>query len=295
MKNKNEEAELVSYKKFKDRIRHHYDKLPKNQKKIAEYYLENIEKMLFLNVQETADLTNSNVAAIVRFAQRLGFKGYPEMRNEIVASFQNRMQNKDVFPLLDQSRFKKDTLTTVANQDISNINETLKLNERDQFSKVVDLILASERVFTMGLGISHLLAQIASYQLNQVAKFSGTFNNTSSTFMEQMLFLNEKDLVIALSFPPYSKATIDAVKFAKEKKIKVIAITNKKSSPVSIHSDISLFVKSENMLFTNSFAAISVLINAITTECALRDENKATRMLKELKNITKIQNNIIVE
>jgi len=284
---------MISYKKFKERIRQHYDQLPKNQKKIAEYYLENMDQIMFLNVQEAAKATNSNVAAIVRFAQRIGFSGFTEMRDEIVSSFQNRLQQKDVFPLIDQAKLKEDTLTSVANQDISNINETLKLNERDNFKKVVDLILNSDRVFTMGLGISHLLSEIISYQLNQVAKFSNTLTNNSSTFMEQMLFMNEKDLVVALSFPPYSKTTIDAVKFAKQKKIKVIAITNKKSSPISIHSDISLIVKSENMLFTNSFAAISVLINAITTECALRNKSTATKMLKDLKDITKAQKNTI--
>lgn len=285
---------MISYKKFKDRIRVNYDKLPKNQKKIAEYFLENIDQLMFLNVQEAAAATSSNVAAIVRFAQRIGFSGYPEMRNEIVSLFQKRLRsNGNSFPLIDQSKLQDDTLTSVANQDISNINETLNLNERDNFSKVIDLILSSDRVFTMGLGISHLLAQIISYQLNQVAKFSNTFNNTSSNFMEQILFLNKNDLLIALSFPPYSKPTIDAVKFAKDRNIKVVAITNKKSSPVSIHSDVSLIVKSENMLFTNSFAAISVLINAIATECALRNKDAATTMLKELKSVTKAQHNTI--
>lgn len=284
---------MISYKKFKDRISSNYDKLPKNQKKIAEYFLENIDQIMFLNVQEAASATGSNVAAIVRFAQRIGFSGYPEMRNEIISLFQKRIQNSNAFPLIDASKLKDDTLTSVANQDISNINDTINLNERDNFSKVVDLILSSERVFTMGLGISHLLSQIISYQLNQVAIFSNSFNNTSSNFMEQILFLKESDLLIALSFPPYSKSTIDAVKFAKEKKIKVVAITNKKSSPISIHSDISLIVKSENMLFTNSFAAISVLINAIATECALRNKEAATKMLKELKTVTKAQHNTI--
>lgn len=284
---------MNSNKKFKDRIQQHYDKLPKNQKKIAEYYLENIDQLMFLNVQEAAEATSSNVAAIVRFAQRIGFSGFTEMRDELVSSFQNRMKSNNVYPLLDQSKMRENTLTSVANQDISNINETLNLNERESFNKAVNLILGAEKVNTMGLGISHLLAQIVSYQLNQVSIFSNTFTNNSSTFMEQMLFMNDKDVVIALSFPPYSKITIDAVKYAKRKKIKVIAITNKKSSPISIHSDVSLIVKSENMLFTNSFAAISVLINAVATECALRNKEKATKMLNELKAITKTQNNTI--
>lgn len=284
---------MSSYKKFKDRVEQNFEKLPKNQKKIAKYYLDNIDQVLFMNVQEAAKATSSNVAAIVRLAQRLGFSGFTEMRDELIASFQTRLKTKNVFPLIDQSNFKDDTLTAVANQDICNINDTLNLIERDNFEKVVDCILNSERVFTVGLGISHLLSHIISYQLNQLGIFSNTLTNNQSTFLEQILFMNKKDVLIVLSFPPYSKGTIEAVKYAKEKKIKVIAITNKISAPVSLYSDFSLIVKSDNMLFTNSFAAISVLINALVTECAVRDRVKATNWLNELKTITKKQHNTI--
>ncbi len=75
----------------------------------------------------------------------------------------------------------------------------------------------------------------------------------SLTFLEQILFLTKHDLLIVFSFPPYSKETIEAVKFAKGKGIKTIAITNKQSAPVTLYSADSLYVKSENMLFTNSF------------------------------------------
>jgi hypothetical protein len=41
------------------------------------------------------------------------------------------------------------------------------------------------------------------------------------------------------------------------------------------------------MLFTNSFAAISVLINAITTEIAYKDRSGAMKMIKKLEEIQK--------
>ncbi len=283
----------MRYKEIKDRIQHHYSKLPKNHQKIAEFFLENFDRVPFLNVQEISENTSASVASVVRFAQRIGFSGFQEMRDEIATTLQNHLQNKTIFPLLDQTKLKEDLLTSVANQDISNINDTLSLNERENFNKVIDLILASDRVFTIGLGISHLLANIISYQLNQVAIFGNTLNNNSSTFLEQILFCTPKDLIIALSFPPYSKETIEAAKFSKGRNIKVVSITNKKSSPITFYSDVSLIVKSENMLFTNSFAAVSVLINAIATGCALKNKTKATQMLKDLKNVVLIQNNTL--
>jgi DNA-binding MurR/RpiR family transcriptional regulator len=52
-----------------------------------------------------------------------------------------------------------------------------------------------------------------------------------------------------------------------------------------MYSDISLIVKSENMLYTNSFAAISVIINAITTEAARMNKKKAKDWLRKLNEI----------
>jgi DNA-binding MurR/RpiR family transcriptional regulator len=45
----------------------------------------------------------------------------------------------------------------------------------------------------------------------------------------------------------------------------------------------ALPIRSQNMLFTNSFSAISVVINALATEVAVRNRSKAVRMLKEIE------------
>ena len=49
------------------------------------------------------------------------------------------------------------------------------------------------------------------------------------------------------------------------------------------------------MLFTNSFAAISVLINALATACAIKDKQRAKRILKESEEIMIHQNQVIIE
>ncbi|MCX6150551.1 MAG: MurR/RpiR family transcriptional regulator [Ignavibacteriales bacterium] len=284
---------MVRYKHIKERIQLHYESLSANHKHIANFFIENFDKIPFLTIHDVAKATNTSVASIIRFTQRVGFSGYTELQREIATTLQNHLQKKEIFPLLDKGKFNEDVLTEVANQDISNINETLALNERENFHKAVELILSSNRVYTFGLGISYLLSEILAYQLNQVAVDARAFVFDSANFLEQILFLDKKDLIIALSFPPYSKETIEAAKFAAERKIKVMAITNRHSSPITFYSNVNLVVKSENMLFTNSFAAISVMINAIATECAVKNKLKAKKMLKEMNKIQEIQSNTI--
>lgn len=286
---------MARFKEIKSRIQKYYPDLPKNHKKLADFFINNFDKIPFYSVQDISEATRTSVASVVRFAQRIGFLGFLEMREEISKELQNHISNKEIFSLLDSTATEDDTLTIIANQDIKNINETLTQIDRDYFDSTIKMILKAKRVYTVGLGVSNLLAQMLAYQLNQVSIDAYALSHSHSTFLEQLIFLNSSDLIIALSFMPYSIETIDAAKYAKKKKIKVISITNSNASPITFSSNANLVVKSENLLFTNSFAAISVLINAITTECALRNKTKAKKMLSELNKIAEMQGMVIVD
>jgi DNA-binding MurR/RpiR family transcriptional regulator len=281
------------YKEIKEKITSKYNSLPKNQRKIAEYFINNFDNIPFLNVQDLSTATGASVASIVRFSQRSGFKGFSELRDSITGSLQKELHNREIFPLFERRKVEEDLLTEVANLDIKNINDTLNLVERTTFNYVIDRILKSERVFTAGLGISYLLAEILAYQLTQVGISSSVLLHSHTLFNEHILFLNPKDLLIVFSFPPYSKETIEAADYASKRKIEVISITNKHASPATFFTKANLIVRSENMLYTNSFAAISVLINAIATACAIKDQQRAKKILKESEEIMINQNQII--
>lgn len=281
------------YKEIKEKITSKYNSLPKNQKKIADYFINNFDKIPFVNVQDLSIATGASVASVVRFSQRAGFKGFSELRDSITGSLQKELTSKQIYPLFEKRRAEEDLLTEVANLDIKNINDTLNLVERKTFDFVIDRISRAERVFTAGLGISYLLSEILAYQLTQVGISSSVLQHSHTLFNEHILFLNPKDLLIVFSFPPYSKETIEAAEYAAKRKIDVIAITNKHASPVTFFTKANLIVKSENMLYTNSFAAISVLINAIATACAIKDKQRAKKVLKESEEIMINQNQVI--
>ena len=284
---------MARYQEIKKKIQNKFNSLPKNQRRVAEYLIDNLDDIPFLNIQELSKATNVSVASIVRVAQGIGFSGFNELRAAISNSLKSQLNNKEIFPLFEKHDAQKDLLTEVANLDIKNINDTLHLIDRENVNKIVNAVLSANKVFTAGLGISYLLAEILAYQLMQVGVDASVLKHTSILFHEQILFLNKNDLLISFSFPPYSKETIDAAKFAKDRGIKVVSFTNKDASPVTFHSEFYLTIKSDNMLFTNSFAAISVMINAIATQCALQNKVRANSFLNETQKIMENQKLII--
>lgn len=282
------------YKEIREKIQNNFEKLPVNQRKVADFVLDNFDNIPFVDVHEVSKQVGVSVASVVRFAQSIGFTGFSELRDAISEALKKHLKKNEIFPLIDKSKLENDILSSVANMDVKNINDTLTNIDRETFNKVINVILQSNRVYTAGLGISYLLAEILAYQLTQVGVDSSVLKHTHTLFHEQILYMNKDDLLICFSFPPYSKETVDVAKFADKNGIGVISITNKSTAPIASHSKAVLTVKSENMLFTNSFAAISVLINAIATACAVKNKSKAKRVLKESEKIMIDQDLVIL-
>jgi DNA-binding MurR/RpiR family transcriptional regulator len=265
-------------------IQRKYHELPENQRKVADFLIQHIREAPFLSVMEIEDRSGASKATVVRLAQSLGFSGFLEMRGKLIKSVQSQMRITEMFPLLAGTS-REETLTAVADQDVRNINQTINQLDRKVFRDVARMILNASRVYTLGLGISSLMARVLAYSLSQVAIRSTSLVHDYETFIEQIHLFDRADLIIAFSFPPYSKETIEVVRAAAGRKTRIVAVTDRVTSPVSLYATRVLPVVSQNMLFTNSFSAISVVINALTTEVALLNKAKALKNLKESEKL----------
>lgn len=262
-------------------VRDRYPALPENQKKVGDFVLANAREVPFLSVTEIEHRAGTSKATVVRFAQSLGFTGFLELRRKLRAGLQSEMGISDVHPF-PTGITVTETLDAVAQQDLKNIQQTVEQLDRKVFHAVADAVVQARHVYTIGLGISSLMAQVLAYSLNQVAVPATAFIHDYETFLDQVPFLRHDDVLIAFSFPPYSRETMDAVKAAASRKVSVVGITDRVTSPVSYHAASVLPIRSTNMIFTNSISAISVVINALVTEIALKNRSRALRLQKEI-------------
>jgi DNA-binding MurR/RpiR family transcriptional regulator len=261
-----------------------YPNLPENQRKVADVLLQRIREVPFLSVIELENLSGTSKATVVRLAQSLGFSGYHELRERVREGAQSEISGAETFPLLSRES-NEETLTAVALQDVKNINQTVSQIDRAVFVRVSGMLLKAAHVYTFGLGISSLLARVLSYSLNQVAVRSTPFAHEHETFFEQIHQVTPSDVAIAFSFHPYSRETIATAQALAAKGVPVVAVTDRVTSPVSFVSKAILPIASQNLLFTNSISAVSVLINALTTEVALRSKDRATGNLRATEEL----------
>ena len=260
-----------------------YNTLSKNQKKVADFIINDMNEAAFLSVVEIGERCGASKATVVRFAQSVGYDGFLDFRNALHNAVHNKFSNLERFPFIAET--DKETIYEVAKQDVGNINQTVESLNLDSFKNIVNKFSEADTIFTYGKGISSLMSQVLAYSLSQVATKSKSVSGMHLSYEEEMMYMTPADCLVVLSFPPYSKETLDIAQLAKERGISVIAFTDRRTSPVNRIADDSLFIQSENMLFTNSFAAISMVINAITTELSVKDKQKTLSFIKEVNKL----------
>ena len=256
----------------RDRILEHVDRLPPQQRAIADYLLENLETVPFLSVPELARRCHASEATIVRFGQRIGFSGFAELKVALVELLQSRL---GVDGGDEAQQLSDDLIESVAAHESRNIRRTADSIDRELFSSIAERIFAAGRVATFGLGISAHIAELAAYTFVQIGLPAHVLSTGYSSPKEQLVTMRPDDLLLVVSLPPYSRQSLELLSAASEAGIATVALSDRLTSPAARAADLSLAVRSDNLTFTNSVAAMTMVVNALATAIASSHRDEA--------------------
>jgi len=267
---------------FRSRLIHRTAELPPQQRLIADYLLEHLQTVPFLSVPELARRTGVSDATVVRFAQRIGYDGFSELKMDLVELLQDRLGEA---VSSEPSKLPDDVLEQVAALEITNIRRSLDGIDRAVFSEIGEAVFGADHVFTFGMGVSAHLAEIACYNLIQIGLRATVLSTRFTSPREQLVALREHDLLIALSFPPYSRQTLDLLAETAARGATTVALCDRPTAPAAHIARWALPVRSDNMMFTNAIAAVTVLFNALAAEIATKHSDHALEAFSQINRV----------
>lgn len=273
---------------FKRQLLEHFAALPGQQQVIGNYLLEHLSELPFLSVPELSAACGVSEATIVRFAQRLGYDGFSGLKASLAKALRNRVVKAHELPPKAEQLAQEqgaDALQAVARQEVVNIEHSLEDVDRRVFRAAAAKMFKADHVFTFGLGVSSFLAELLAYLLVQVGVRSTPLSSRFSSPLEQLGTLHRSDVLVLFSFPPYSKRTVELAREAHRNEIPTIAICDRATAPIAKDAEHVLAVRSDNMMYTNAIAAVSVLLNGLTTEIALRHHDHAARAAARITEV----------
>jgi DNA-binding MurR/RpiR family transcriptional regulator len=255
--------------------------LTPGERRIADILLSNPHEAAFLGVEELARRSDSSVATAVRFAKKLGYTGYLEMRKGMVSEARKHYRRGD--QLLQAPAQASETLVEVARRDIRNIDLVVASVNEKLLQGVVQRIVGSRIRLALGDGVSALMARHLAYLLINAGL--PVMEGNPSDFATQVGNLGSGDLLLAISIAPYSRETLDAAAYAKKRGVPVVVFTDRLNSPLARSATFTLPIPGENLLFSHSLAAFGVLAHAIVTLIASQDAKGALRRMREVERV----------
>jgi DNA-binding MurR/RpiR family transcriptional regulator len=93
--------------------------------------------------------------------------------------------------------------------------------------------------------------------------------------LDELADLGTRDLILLLSFQPYRRETIDASELARRKGMKIVAITDSRTSPIAMPADHVLVVPTETPQFFPSVAAAVALLETLLAFVVTQSGKKA--------------------
>ena len=220
-----------------DIIRNKYSSLNRAQKKIAQFILDDPSRAVNLNITGLAEASGVSESTIFRFANTIGYKGFQDFKINLAKSLSKPIYN--IHNEVDKSDGPYIIMQKLLSGYEYSLKETLKLNNEENLLLAVEKIRSANKLYLFGMGGSYSYASDAEH------KFIRNGINCTSNSDLHWVFMNigladPSDVLIVFSSSGTNKDLAEAVEYAKEKNLFVIAITSKSDSCIAKKADLVL-------------------------------------------------------
>lgn len=261
-------------------------KLSKGHKKLVQYISTNYDKAAFMTASKLGEKVGVSESTVVRFATEMGFKGYPELQKELQQMIKSKLTAVQRMEVSSNLIGEDNAIKKVLNGDIELIRDTLEIVSDAKFKKAVEMINNARKIYILGVRSSAALASFLYFYLNLVFENVVLIDTSSGSEMfEQMFRINEDDVCVAISFPRYSKQTINALRFISDRGTNIISITDSAVSPIAEFSNALLVAKSDIVSVVDSLVAPLSLINALIVALTFSRREEVYNNFNKLEGI----------
>ncbi|MQS96961.1 MurR/RpiR family transcriptional regulator [Companilactobacillus halodurans] len=267
-------------------IKSYYDNLTGTSKDIADYLLTHPQTSSSLTITDLAKKTNSSISSISRFAKKLGFNSFQELKINLLTSQTRKEDGNHLFQEINSNDSTLEMAKKVFTSNISALNATLDTLTQEELDKAIKIISDYDTIAFFGLGASALVALDGYHKFLRSDK-TPLFANDFHMQLMLATTLKKNTCAIVISHSGENKDTLELAQKLREKNIKTIGITSYGNSALTKIVDLTLLSISEETKYQNEalhaiIAQIS-LIDTLFVLTAMKDDQQTTNIFKEIR------------
>lgn len=261
------------------RIRTRYPMLAQSDRKLADFLLADPERVRHLSSQQLAEEAGISQSSVVKFSQKLGFKGFPAMKLAISEALASG-QNPHSVPVHNQI-LGDDPLRMVGEklikENIAAMHASLDINTEEKLLSSVALLRNARRVLLVGIGASGLVAKNFSWKLMKIG-INAVAEQDMHALLATVQAMSPDDILLAISYSGERREINLAADEALRVGAKVLAITGFTPNALQQRATLCLYTIAEEQ------ATRSAAISSTSAQMMLTDLLFMALVQQDLEN-----------
>jgi DNA-binding MurR/RpiR family transcriptional regulator len=225
---------------YRQKIRDYYEHLSRSYRKVADFIMSNYYEVSFLTAAQLAQTVGVDTTTVVRFSQRLGYNGYPELlhdiREQVKSEIYAAYQPQELSPTDPAGAFKD-----LAEHEQNNLAQMLTHNPPGHIEAVAALLKRADRIVLVGEGYAETVADLAAQQFRHRGIAAEAVSDDPVKKAATLIHLTGNELVIGISATEYGGSVARALEYARQKGAATLGVVGSLSSPVNRMSDLVIF------------------------------------------------------
>lgn len=200
---------------FKQAIEQYKGRLTSADKRLIKELLESPIDAPFLSAAELSRRANVHEASAVRLAQKLGYRGYPELRAALRADLLDNTSPAERVRRRLAGVETTSLLISLVGDEIAALHELTQTITQEQLDEVARRMCAARRIFLFGRGHATILVELMDRRLRRSGFDTVDLRGLGRDLAERLLSLTPDDLLLAFVFhtrPHVFEALLTSVK-----------------------------------------------------------------------------------
>jgi len=241
-----------------DKIRQLYPHLTKSQKRLADFIATSYQEAAFMTASRLAHHLSVNEATVIRFAQRLGYSGYPGLIQDIQALVRDELKTR-----ADVETVQTDPFIGLMHNEIENLERAISHISSELAQETVKVLLEAKRTYVIGQGISNALALLFSQALLLLGLDAASPPADPTNLALMLTRIREGDAVVGISAVAESLEVANVLRYAGRKGAHTLALTMSPISPCAQAAELAISAPSNELFGVPTFAVCAVVIDAL--------------------------------
>lgn len=214
-----------------------YNQFTKTEKKIADFILQNTNKVLFMSITELAEECGVAEASVHRFCRTMGVKGYQEFKMKLslgVSSDGEVLTEKEYES--HENNSMTNSLDKILQSHIIALRETRMLMRVEEIERIVKMMENASNIYFFGIGDSLLTAREARNKFLRICNKVSCIDDPHMQAMTASMS-GPNDVIFIISYSGATKDNVYVAKIAKKAGAKIVGITRFLKSPLTAYTD----------------------------------------------------------